>query len=62
MMIRTRNGYKSQMFQFDWKSKTIKSVYHKTWSLDIDNQGNQGRFKTKEKTNMFADTTRSSET
>lgn len=50
------------MFQFDWKSKTIKSVYHKTWSLDIDNQGNQGRFKTKEKTNMFADTTRSSET
>jgi hypothetical protein len=35
LIIKTRNGFPSQEFFFDWKSRTIKSMHHKGWSWDI---------------------------
>jgi len=39
MVIKTRNRYTSQMWYFDWRSKTIKSWKNKGWSWDIQNAG-----------------------
>jgi hypothetical protein len=38
MVVKTRNGYTSQQWTYDYKSRTIKSVkYGKSW--DIANSG-----------------------
>jgi hypothetical protein len=41
MVIKTRNGRKTQMWWFDQKSMTIKNVQHKGWSWDIRGHGRQ---------------------
>ena len=39
LVIKTPNGFKSQVFYFDQKSKTIKSDMHKSLSFDIRSAG-----------------------
>jgi hypothetical protein len=39
LVIKTANGFKSQQFWFDQKSKTIKSQHNKNWSFDIQRAG-----------------------
>jgi hypothetical protein len=39
MVIKARNGRNSQLWYFDQRSKTIKSVYQKGWSWDIHGHG-----------------------
>jgi hypothetical protein len=39
LVIKTPNGFKTQQFWFDQKSKTIKSAHNKSWSFDIQNAG-----------------------
>lgn len=41
VVIKTRNGYDSQKWYFDQKTKTVKSVQHKNKSWNIHNQGQQ---------------------
>lgn len=35
VVIKTPNGFKTQQWWFDQKSKTIKNMKHKNWSFDI---------------------------
>jgi hypothetical protein len=39
LVIKTPNGFDTQVFWFDQKSKTIKSQRHKGWSFDIQSAG-----------------------
>jgi len=39
MVIKTQNGFTSQQWFFDHKTKTIKSWKNKGWSWDIQNAG-----------------------
>lgn len=39
MVIKTPNGRKSQEWYFDQKSRTIRSMYRKNWSWDIQGAG-----------------------
>ena len=39
LVIKTFNGFNSQKFFFDQRSKTVKSVKHRGWSFDIQNAG-----------------------
>ena len=39
LVIKTRNGFKSQIFYFDQRTRTIKSQQNKGWSFDIQNSG-----------------------
>jgi hypothetical protein len=51
MVIKTQNGFNSQQFYFDYKSKTIRSMRTKSYSWEIQNAGRS--------TNMRAYTTNS---
>ena len=39
LVIKTKNGKKSQEFIFDQKTRTIKSLENKAWSFDIKSAG-----------------------
>jgi hypothetical protein len=39
MVIKTRNGLKSQEWYFDQNTKTIKSMRTKSYSWDVQNSG-----------------------
>jgi hypothetical protein len=39
MVIKTRNGRKTQLWWFDQRSLTIKNYQNKGWSWDIVNRG-----------------------
>lgn len=38
-VIKTRNGYKTQQWIFEYKTRTIKSMHNKGWSLEIAGNG-----------------------
>jgi len=42
IVIKTPNGFDSQVWWFDQKSKTIKSLKYKDKSLDIEGAGKSG--------------------